>query len=52
MAELQRYAQDLRSLSQGRGTYEVEFDHYGQVPPNVEQRVIEETKRAKEAEKV
>ena len=52
LAEVQRYAQDLRSLSQGRGTYEVEFDHYDQVPPNVEQKVIEETKRAREAEKV
>ena len=52
LAEVQRYAQDLRSLSQGRGTYEVEFDHYDQVPPNVEQKVIEETKRAREEEKV
>ena len=34
LAEVQRYAQDLRSLSQGRGTYQVEFDHYDQVPPN------------------
>ena len=52
LAEVQRYAQDLRSLSQGRGTYEVEFDHYDQVPPNVEQKVIEEIKRAREEEKV
>ena len=52
LAEVQRYAQDLRSLSQGRGTYEVEFDHYDQVPPNVGQKVIEETKRAKEEEKI
>jgi len=52
LAEVQRYAQDLRSLSQGRGTYEVEFDHYDQVPPNVEQKVIEDTKRAREEEKV
>ena len=52
LAEVQRYAQDLRSLSQGRGTYEVEFDHYDQVPPNVEQKVIEDIKRAREEEKV
>ena len=51
-AEVQRYGQDLRSLSQGRGTYEVEFDHYDQVPPNVEQKVIEDIKRAREAENV
>ena len=52
LAEVQRYAQDLRSLSQGRGTYEVEFDHYDQVPPNVEQKVIEDIKRAREEGKV
>lgn len=52
LAEVQRYAQDLRSLSQGRGTYKVEFDHYDQVPPNIEQKVIEEAKRAREEEKV
>ncbi len=52
LAEVQRYAQDLRSLSQGRGTYEVEFDHYDQVPPNVEQKVIEDIKRAREEQKV
>ena len=49
-AELQRYAQDLRSLSQGRGSYQLEFDHYDMVPANLEQRVIEGAKRAKEEE--
>jgi elongation factor G len=51
-AEVQRYAQDLRSLSQGRGSYQLEFDHYEPVPPNIEQRVIVEAKRAREEEKV
>ena len=46
--ELQRYAQDLRSLTQGRGEYQVEFDHYEPVPNNLEQRVIEGAKRARE----
>ena len=49
-AETQRYAQDLRSLTQGRGVYKLEFDHYDPVPPNIEQRVIEEIKRAREQE--
>jgi elongation factor G len=49
-AETQRYAQDLRSLTQGRGVYKLEFDHYDPVPPNIEQRVIEEVKRAREQE--
>lgn len=47
-SEVQRYAQDLRSLTQGRGSYQLEFDHYEPVPANIEQRVIVEAKRAKE----
>ena len=52
LAEVQRYAQDLRSVSQGRGSYSLEFDHYDQVPANLEPKVIEDVKRAKEAESV
>jgi elongation factor G len=52
LAEVQRYAQDLRSVSQGRGTYSLEFDHYDQVPANLEPKVIEDAKRAKEEESV
>jgi elongation factor G len=51
LAETQRYAQDLRSLTQGRGEYELQFDRYEQVPANIEQRVIEDAKRAREEEK-
>jgi len=51
-AEVRRYSQDLRSLTQGRGSYRLQFDHYEPVPPNIEPRVIEEAKRAREAEKV
>lgn len=47
-AEVLRYAQDLRSLTQGRGTYSLEIDHYEPVPQNIEQKVIEDAKRAKE----
>ena len=46
-AELLRYATDLRSITQGRGTYTVEFDRYEVVPQNITQRVIEEAKAAK-----
>ena len=52
LAEVQRYAQDLRSVSQGRGTYSLEFDHYDQAPANLEPKVIEDAKRAKEEESV
>ena len=52
LSELQRYAQDLRSLTQGRGSYRIEFDHYDPVPANLEQRVVEEAKRDLEEERV
>ncbi|MGQ9546673.1 MAG: elongation factor G [Dehalococcoidia bacterium] len=45
-AELLRYATDLRSLTQGRGTFVMEFDHYEQVPDHLAQKVINEKKRA------
>ncbi len=49
-SELLRYAQDLRSLSQGRGSYSMEYDHYEPVPTNLEPKVIQEAKRQREEE--
>jgi elongation factor G len=40
MAEIQQYAAELRSLTSGRGTFDVEFDHYAEVPHNEAQQVI------------
>ena len=40
MAELHKYATELRSMTQGRGTFEMEFARYEQVPPNVAQEII------------
>jgi elongation factor G len=40
LAEMFGYATDLRSMSQGRATYSMEFAHYSQVPPNVAESVI------------
>ena len=48
LAEVQRYASDLRSITQGRGGFELEFDHYGEVPSHIAQRVIAEHKKALE----
>ncbi len=48
-AELLRYATELRSLTQGRGSYSVESGHYEAVPQHISQRVVEEAKRAREA---
>lgn len=39
VAELQRYATELRSLTQGRGTYSVKFSQYEEVPSHVAQMI-------------
>jgi elongation factor G len=40
LAEMQRYAIDLRSMTGGRGSFEMEFDHYEEVPRQEAQKVI------------
>lgn len=45
-AELLRYATDLRSLTQGRGSFVMEFDHYEEVPAYIAQKVIDERKKS------
>ncbi len=52
LAEVQRYATDLRSLTQGRGVFTMKFDHYEQVPGHIAQTIIDKAKkeRAGEAE--
>ena len=40
LAEMQRYATDLRSLTQGRGVFTMELDHYEQVPAHLAQEII------------
>ena len=40
LAEVLRYAIDLKSMTQGRGTYKLEFSHYEEVPANVSQKII------------
>jgi len=43
VAELRTYAADLRSLSQGRASYTMEFAHYQLVPADIEQRIVAES---------
>jgi len=38
-AEIQRYATDLRSITQGRGSFVTEFSHYQNVPPMVAETI-------------
>ncbi len=50
MAEMTSYAIDLRSMTQGRGSFSFEFARYEDAPPMVQQKVIEETKQILEDE--
>ena len=52
MAEILTYSQALTSLTGGRGDYHMQFLRYDEVPTHIAQKIIEETKKAREAEKV
>ncbi len=41
LAEMFGYATSLRSLTQGRASYSMEFDHYEPVPSNVSKEIVE-----------
>ena len=45
-AELLHHATDLRSITQGRGSFTMEFYQYEEVPPNVQQEIIAQHKKA------
>ena len=48
LSEMFGYATDLRSRTQGRGQFTMQFDHYSEVPKSVSEKII--TTRAKKAE--
>ncbi len=50
LAEIQRYAIDLKSLTQGRGSYQMTFSHYSEVPAHISQKLVAE-KQAEKQEK-
>ena len=52
MAEILTYSQALTSLTGGRGDYHMHFLRYDEVPTHIAQKIIEETKKAREEEKV
>jgi len=47
-AEMTRYAIDLRSMTHGRGVFNMKFDHYDEVPAHVAEKVIADFRREKE----
>lgn len=40
LANMFGYATDLRSMTQGRGTFTMEFDHYEQLPANIAETIV------------
>ena len=46
LGEMFGYATDLRSLTQGRGTYNMEFSHYAEVPRNISDKIIGDRQKA------
>lgn len=50
LAEIQRYATDLRSMTQGRGYFTMEFSHYDTVPSHIASQIIEKAKKERAGE--
>jgi elongation factor G len=47
MSEVLRYAPDLRSMTSGRGDFELEFSHYEEAPPPIAEKIIKAAQAAK-----
>ena len=45
LAEMFGYATKLRSMTEGRGTFTMEFDHYEEVPRNIAEQIASGTKK-------
>jgi len=45
LSEMLRYATELRSMTQARGSFVMEFSHYEEVPAHITQRIIAESKK-------
>src|SRR5487761_180396 len=46
LAEMLTYASDLTSMTQGRGTYSMEYSHYDMVPPQIAEKIVAAAKAA------
>jgi elongation factor G len=47
-SEMLRYATDLRSATQGRGSFTMEFDHYDPVPAHLVSRIVDQKEQDRE----
>jgi elongation factor G len=50
LGEMSSYAIDLRSMTQGRGSFTIRFERYEEAPAAVQAKIIEEAKALNEAE--
>ena len=50
MSEMLTYGSTLRSITQGRGSFHMEFAHYEEVPRSLQDKIISEAKKAHEEE--
>ncbi len=50
LAEMTRYAAQLGSITQGQGSYTMEFSHYDVVPGNIQQQIVSKAKVAHDEE--
>ena len=50
LSEMLNYAPALRSMTQGRASFQMEFSHYEEVPRPLQEKIIAEAKKAKAME--
>jgi elongation factor G len=50
LAEMLTYGSTLRSITQGRGSFHMEYSHYEEVPKQFQEKIIAEAKKLKEAQ--
>lgn len=50
LSEVANYNSQLKSVTGGQGSYSMELSHYEPTPPNIQQQVIDQYKKEKEAE--
>ena len=48
LAEMLTYGSTLRSITQGRGSFHMEYSHYEEVPKNLQEKIIAEAKKKHE----
>ena len=47
MAEMLTYGAQLRSITQGRGSFHLEFSHYSEVPHALQEKIIAQSRAGK-----